>query len=321
MSAPTLNSCKFGEVSLQQEARRAAVARDPSSAPLVQGFHHAGTGSVQYLVACAATKRAAIIDPVLDFDEASGSVATTCADRLLARADALGLTIDLILDTHPHADHLSAAHYLRGRTGARTGTGVHVLGVQEIWKAIYGLPADACDRSDWDVLFEDGDEIAIGDVRGSVLFSPGHTMASVTFVLGDAAFIHDTLFMPASGTARTDFPGGDATRLYESIAAILRLLDETRLFTGHDYPPADQAPCWESSVAEQRATNVHWRDTPSLDAFIAMRRNRDATLPLPRLILHALQVNVRGGRLPDPDADGRRYLKIPLDVFHGAVWS
>lgn len=299
----------------------AITGRHRAGSPIVRGFHEARTGSVQYLVVCPTTKRAAIIDPVLDFDEASGSIATTSAEAILAHAESMGATVDWVLDTHPHADHLSAAHYLKGRTGARTGTGVRVLGVQALWKDIYGLPESACGRSYWDVLFEDGEPIDVGAIEGSILFSPGHTMASITLVLGDAAFINDTLFMPASGTARADFPGGDATRLYESIKAILALPDETRLFTGHDYPPAGREARWESTVAIQRATNIHWRDAPTAEAFVAMRRKRDATLPLPRLILPSLQVNIRGGRLPEPDADGRRYLKLPLDAFRTAVWS
>ena len=289
--------------------------------PIVRGFYDARTFSIQYVVSCPTTKRCAIIDPVLDFDEKSGATASLSADAILAYAARNGLTIDWVLDTHPHADHLSAADYLKKRTSARTGIGARIVDVQAIWKKIYGLDGLVCDGSQWDRLFEDGDTFAIGDLHARIMFTPGHTMASITYVIGDAAFINDTLFMPDTGSARTDFPGGSAARLHASVERILALPDDTRLFTGHDYGEGGRMPRWESTAIEQRTQNIHFADRPSEEAFVAIREARDRTLPMPRLILHALQVNVNAGRLPDPDADGRRHLRFPLDALPGAIWA
>lgn len=283
--------------------------------PDVTGFYDPRTFSIQYVVADPATKACAIIDPVLDFDEKSGSVATTNADRLLAFVEQQGLRLEWILDTHPHADHFSAAHYLKGRTGAPTAIGEKVVGVQKLWKGFYNFPDFPADGSQWDRLFADGDVFRVGNLQGRVMFSPGHTLASITYVLGDAAFVHDTLFMPDSGTARADFPGGDAGDLWNSIQAILSLPDETRLFTGHDYQPGGREPKWESTVAEQKATNIHMSHYPDREGFVAIREARDKTLSMPKLILHALQININGGRLPPQEANGRRYLKMPLGLF------
>lgn len=288
--------------------------------PEVTGFYDRRTSSIQYVVVDPATKVCAIIDPVLDFDEKSGATATTSADALLAHVRERGLSIAWILDTHPHADHFSAAHYLKARTGAPTAIGAKVTEVQVLWKGLYGLPDLATDGSQWDRLFAEGDRFAIGDIEARVMFSPGHTLASVTYVVGDAAFIHDTLFMPDSGTARADFPGGDAHQLWRSIQAILALPDDTRLFTGHDYQPGGRAAAWESSVAAQKRDNGHVAGRTEAE-FVALRQARDRTLPMPKLILHALQVNIRGGRLPEPEANGRRYLKFPLDALAGAAWG
>ena len=294
---------------------------DGMSRPIVNGFHDARTSSIQYVVSCPTTKRCAIIDPVLDFDEKSGATASFSADALLAHVAEAGLRIDWILDTHPHADHLSAADYLKKRTRAPTAIGARIVDVQALWKKIYGLDRLACDGSQWDRLFEDGDAIAIGDLDGRIMFTPGHTMASITYVIGDAAFINDTLFMPDTGSARADFPGGSAARLHASIERILALPDSTRLFTGHDYGEGGRAPRWESTVIEQRTQNIHFATRPSKAAFVATREARDRTLPMPRLILHAPQVNVNAGRLPEPDADGRRHLRFPLDALPGATWA
>lgn len=283
--------------------------------PDVAGFYDPRTFSIQYVVADPATKACAIIDPVLDFDEKSGSVATTNADRLLAFVEQQGLRLEWILDTHPHADHFSAAHYLKGRTGAPTAIGEKVVGVQKLWKGFYNFPDFPADGSQWDRLFADGDVFRVGNLQGRVMFSPGHTLASITYVIGDAAFVHDTLFMPDSGTARADFPGGDAGDLWNSIQAILSLPDETRLFTGHDYQPGGREPKWESTVAEQKATNIHMSRYPDREGFVAIREARDKTLSMPKLILHALQININGGRLPPEEANGRRYLKMPLGLF------
>lgn len=287
--------------------------------PDVSAFYDARTGSLQYVVADPATKRCAIIDPVLDFDEKSGSTATKNADAILDHVAANGLTVEWILDTHPHADHFSAAQYLKTRTGAPTAIGEHVRDVQRIWKEIYNWPDFACDGSQWDRLFADGETFRIGEVDVRVMHSPGHTLASITYVVGDAAFIHDTLFMPDSGSARADFPGGSAAGLWNSIEAILALPDDTRLFTGHDYQPGGREALWQSTVAEQKAKNLHVHGKSAED-FVRLREARDRTLPMPKLILHALQVNIRGGRLPEKETGGGRYLKIPLDALPDAIW-
>ena len=288
--------------------------------PDVTGFHDRRTGSIQYVVACPATGKCAIIDPVLDFDEKSGSTATTSADAILGFVAQKGMTVEWILDTHPHADHFSAARYLKTKTGAPTAIGEHVRDVQAIWKEIYSWPDLACDGSQWDRLFAAGESFSIGDLQIKVMHSPGHTLASITYVVGDAAFIHDTLFMPDSGSARADFPGGSATRLWNSIQQILALPDDTRLFTGHDYQPGGRKAIWESTVAEQRRSNPHVAGRTEVE-FIALRETRDKTLPMPKLILYALQVNIRGGELPVAETDGRRYLRIPLDAFPDSVWG
>ncbi|RVE89653.1 MBL fold metallo-hydrolase [Sinorhizobium meliloti] len=288
--------------------------------PDVAAFYDAPTGSIQYVVADPETGKCAIIDPVLDFDQKSGSTATTNADAILDHVAKQGLSVEWILDTHPHADHFSAARYLRDRTGAPTAIGEHVKGVQHIWKQIYNWPDFVCDGSQWDRLFRDGDIFNIGNLAVRVLHSPGHTLASISYIVGDAAFIHDTLFMPDSGSARADFPGGSAESLWNSIQAILALPGETRLFTGHDYRPGGRDALWQSTVAEQKAKNAHVAGKSRTD-FVNLREARDKTLPMPKLILHALQVNIRGGELPAVEANGRRYLKIPLDAFPGAVWE
>lgn len=288
--------------------------------PQVKGFFDKRTWSVQYVVSDPETGKCAIVDPVLDFDEKAGATATLNADAILDYVRAQGLTVEWILDTHPHADHFSAAQYLKEKTGARTAIGERVVDVQKLWKGIYNWPELATDGSQWDQLFAHGDTFKVGSIDAKVMFSPGHTLASITYVIGDAAFVHDTLFMPDSGTARADFPGGSAKRLWASIEEILSLPDDTRLFTGHDYQPDGREPLWESTVAEQKRSNPHIAGKDET-AFVALRDARDKTLPMPKLILHALQVNIRGGRLPEPEANGKRYLKIPLDALAGAAWE
>ena len=289
--------------------------------PIVKGFYDKRTSSVQYVVACPKTESCVIIDPVLDFDENSGATATFSADAILAYVADRGFAVQWILDTHPHADHLSAAAYLKTKTGAPTAIGDKVVDVQALWQGIYHWPDLACDGSQWDRLFADGETFHVGDIEGRILFSPGHTLASITYLVGDAAFVHDTLFMPDSGTARTDFPGGSADRLYDSIERILALPDTTRVFVGHDYGQGGREPRWESTVGEQKATNTHFASKPSREAFVAVRQARDKTLAMPRLILHALQVNIQAGRLPEPERDGRRFLKFPLNALGDAAWS
>ncbi|MCX7318958.1 MAG: MBL fold metallo-hydrolase [Hyphomicrobiales bacterium] len=288
--------------------------------PDVRGFYDPRTFSIQYVASCPRTRRCAIIDPVFDFDEKSGATATKSADAILAYVQENGLSVEWILDTHPHADHFSAARYLKEKTGARTCIGDHVGEVQALWKKIYNWPSLPADGSQWDRLFADGETFQIGDIPVSVLFSPGHTLASISYVVGDAAFIHDTLFMPDGGTARCDFPGGSARRMWQTIQRILSLPDATRLFTGHDYQPGGRDPAWESTVADQKRNNVHivGKDEAS---YVALREERDRNMEMPRLILHALQINIRGGRLPEPEDDGRRFLKIPLNALEGAYWK
>lgn len=307
-TAPATSAMAYASAA---SAPRAGVGLEPD----VTGFYDEATGSVQYVVADPMTRRCAVIDPVLDFDPTSGATRTTSADRLLRHIEANRLTLDWILDTHPHADHFSAAGYLKDVTGAPTAIGERVIEVQRIWKKLYNLPDTfLTDGSQWDRLFADGERFTIGKMPVTVWLSPGHTLCSVTYLTGNAAFVHDTLFMPDSGTARADFPGGDARQLWRSIQRILQLQDDTRLFTGHDYRPNGREARWQSAVAAQRAQNQQIKDFDET-RFVKFRMERDRTLPLPDLMLAALQVNIAGGRLPAPEADGRRYLKIPLNAF------
>ena len=297
-----------------------AMRPDGRLAPYVTGLHDRATCGVEYVVVDPLTRRCAVIDPILDFDPRSGSMRTASADQLLRHIEVNELTLEWILDTHPHADHFSAAGYLKDRTGASTAIGERVVEVQRLWKSIYNWPDYvSVDGSQWDHLFADGEQFTVGEMVGRVLLSPGHTLCSVTYVLGDAAFVHDTIFMPDSGTARADFPGGDARQLWRSIQRILELPTDTRLFTGHDYPNGRE-PRWESTVAAQKAYNVHLKDFDE-DRFVRFRTERDRSLAMPTLILPALQVNLAGGRLPHPEDNGRRYLKIPLDAFRQASWG
>jgi len=290
--------------------------------PMVRGFFEKRTNSVQYVVADPQTRHCAIIDPVLDFDPKSGATATHSVDELLAYIAREGFTLEWILDTHPHADHFSAAGYLKDRTGVPTAIGEKVVEVQKLWKGLYNLPDTfRTDGSQWDRLFADDERFTIGKADVEVMFTPGHTLASIAYVVGDAAFIHDTLFMPDGGTARADFPGGSARALWKSIQRIMALPDDTRLFTGHDYMPGGREPEWESTVAEQRARNTHLVKARTADEFVALREARDQKLPMPKLIRPSLQVNIRGGRLPEPESNGKRYLRIPLDALDGAPWD
>jgi glyoxylase-like metal-dependent hydrolase (beta-lactamase superfamily II) len=281
--------------------------------PEVTGFYHENTGSIAYLVVDSATGHAAVIDPVLDFDLRTGRTSTASADRMLDAIASRGLTIDWILDTHPHADHLSAAAYMKDKLGAPMAIGEKVADIQTLWQVMYNVPPYTTQY--WDRLFKDGDTFKIGSLDARVMLCAGHTLASVTYVVGEAAFIHDTLFQPDSGTARADFPGGSAAALYDSIQRILALPDETRLFTGHDYMPNGRPARWESTVAEQKRDNTHVGGGRDRQSYISLRETRDKTLPLPELMLAALQVNLRGGRLPEPEDNGRSYLKIPLNSF------
>lgn len=289
--------------------------------PDVAAFFDPRTWSVQYVVSDPRSRHCAIIDPVLDFDEKSGATATVNADKLLDFVRKQHLEVRWILDTHPHADHFSAASYLKAKTGAATAIGARIVDVQKLWAGIYNWPDLRTDGSQWDRLFDKGETFEIGDLRVGVMFSPGHTLASVTYVVGDAAFVHDTVFMPDSGTARTDFPGGSANALWSTIQDIMALPEDTRIFVGHDYQPGGRTPLWESTVASQKSQNVHLTRYAREEEFVAFRNERDATLPMPKLILHALQININGGRLPEPEANGQRYLKFPLNALNGAAWG
>ena len=273
------------------------------------------TGSWQYVVSDRASAEAVIIDPVLDYDPLSASTSTSNADRLLSYVSDRKLEVKWVLDTHPHADHLSAAHYLGERLGSPRGIGERVVGVQELWSEIYCWERFPADGSQWDRLFADGDSIMLGDTEIRAMFSPGHTLASVTYVSEEAAFVHDTLMMPDSGTARADFPGGSSRELYHTIRSILDLADGTSLFIGHDYGKDNRGAQCCATVAEHLSENIHMKDDRSEGDYVRLRDERDATLSLPKQMLAALQVNLRGGRLPDPEGCGRAFLKIPLNYF------
>ncbi len=282
-------------------------------APIIRAFFDEATFTVSYLVADPRTRAAAVIDPVLDFDPASGAVATTSADAALAAAVEEGWRIAHVLETHAHADHLSAAPHIKARTGARIGIGAHIREVQAIFREVFNTPDLAPDGADFDILLEDGERIALGDLEIEVIHTPGHTPACVSYRIGDAVFVGDTLFMPDYGTARADFPGGDARALYRSIRKLLALPPETRLFMCHDYKaPGRDHYAWETTVAEERASNVHVRDGIGEEAFVAMRQERDQGLAAPRLLLPSVQVNIRAGRFPPAETNGVSYLKIPL---------
>ena len=281
--------------------------------PLIKAFFDEPTNTVSYLVVDPATKAAAVIDPVLDFDAASGEVDTRSADAILAAARADGQRIVMVLETHAHADHLSAAPYFKAKTGALIGIGEHIRDVQKIFRPVFAADDLKTDGSDFDRLFKDGERFNIGELEVQVRHTPGHTPADVSYQIGDAVFVGDTLFMPDYGTARADFPGGDARQLYRSIRKLLSMPRETRLFMCHDYKaPGRDEYRWETTVGEQREHSVHVHDGVAEDDFVAMRDARDATLAVPRLLLPSIQVNVRAGRLPAAEANDVSYLKIPV---------
>ncbi|MGI9220287.1 MAG: MBL fold metallo-hydrolase [Woeseiaceae bacterium] len=283
--------------------------------PTVDAFFDEATFTVSYVVSDPATGRAAIIDPVLDYDPHSGRTASQSAKQLIDYVKEAGLQVDWILETHVHADHLSSAPHLKEKVGGTTAIGAHVTAVQDVFKQIFNITDLATDGSQFDHLFTDGDTFKIGNIDAQVIATPGHTPACVTYVIGDAAFVGDTLFMPDFGTARTDFPGGSAAQLYASIQKILALPDDTRLFMCHDYKaPGRDEYAWETSVAEQRASNIHINEQVSEEAFVATREGRDSQLGMPKLLLPSIQVNIRAGQLPAAEDNGIQYLKIPLDA-------
>lgn len=282
--------------------------------PEVRGFFHASTFTVSYLVWDPASKRAAIIDSALDFDQKSGRTATHSAQAIVDAVKAEGLKVEYLLETHAHADHLTAAPFLKQAIGGKTVIGDHIGEVQQAFKDVFNMRD--LKPGMFDKLVRDGEELRLGELRIKVMHTPGHTPACVSYVVGDAVFVGDTLFMPDYGTARTDFPGGDARALYRSIRKILALPPQTRVFLCHDYKaPGREAFVWETTVQAQREANVHIHDGVSEDDFVALRQARDKQLETPVLLIPAIQVNIRAGALPQPDNNGVRYLRIPLDVL------
>ncbi|MDM5176928.1 MBL fold metallo-hydrolase [Massilia sp. DJPM01] len=278
----------------------------------IQAFFDDATATITYVVFAGPGTPCAIIDPVLDFDACSGRTATASADRVIDFVRANALSVAWLLETHAHADHLSGASYLAAQLGGRTGIGAGIRTVQRAFSALFADPGGA---TRFNHLFEPDDMFAIGELQARALHVPGHTPADMAYAIGDAVFVGDTLFMPDVGTARCDFPGGSAAQLYRSARRLLALAPATRLFMCHDYPPAGRAAAWQTTVAAQRAHNIHVRDGVSEADFVAMRSARDATLAMPTLILPAIQVNLQAGELPPPEANGVRYLKIPLNAF------
>ncbi len=283
--------------------------------PEIRAFFDEATNTVSYLVWDGATRDGVVIDPVLNFDHRSGKATVESADAMLQAAAAQGLAIRMVLETHAHADHLSGAPYIKLRTGAKVAIGEHIRDVQRIFRPVFNAMDVSGDGSEFDRLFKDGERFLVGTLEAEVIYTPGHTPACVSYRIGDAVFVGDTLFMPDYGTARADFPGGDARTLYRSIRRILSLPPETRLFMCHDYKAPGRADyAWETTVAEERARNVHVHDGVTEDEFVAMREARDRTLATPLLLLPSIQVNIRAGRLPPAESNGVRYLKVPVEL-------
>ncbi|WP_447932492.1 MBL fold metallo-hydrolase [Sphingopyxis fribergensis] len=292
-------------------------ARETGGTPIVRSFFDEPTFTATHVVHDPATRKAAIIDSVLDFDQPSGRTSHQSADAIIAYVRAEGLTVEWQIETHAHADHLSAAPYLREKLGGRLAIGRHIKSVQRVFGEIFNEDDRFVrDGSQFDRLMDDGETFELGEIDAMVLHTPGHTPACMAWIIGDALFTGDTLFMPDYGTARADFPGGDARTLYRSIHRLLALPAETRVFLCHDYKaPGRDTYAWETTIAAERAANVHVHDGVGEDDFVAMREARDKTLSMPRLILPSIQVNMRGGHLPDPESNGTRYLKLPLDIL------
>ncbi|BCQ22274.1 MBL fold metallo-hydrolase [Caballeronia sp. NK8] len=284
--------------------------------PIIQPFFDINTGTMTYVVYKEAGAPAAIVDPVLDYDPHAARTSTRSADAVIAFVHEQRLRVEWILETHAHADHLSAAPYLKRELGGKIAIGESIRTVQGVFKKIFDLePEFQLDGSQFDHLFSDGERFMIGELEACALFVPGHTPADMAYRIADAAFVGDTLFMPDVGTARCDFPGGSARRLYRSIQRLLTLDPDTRLFVCHDYPPDTRGPRWQSTVREQREQNIHVGGGKTEDEFVAMREARDATLGMPTLIVPAIQVNIRAGHFPDAAGNGTTYLKIPLNAF------
>jgi glyoxylase-like metal-dependent hydrolase (beta-lactamase superfamily II) len=287
-----------------------------SPTPIIHPFFDAPTNTVTYLVACPVTRRAVVIDPVLDYDHKSGKASVASADAVLAKAAVEGFRIEWVLETHVHADHLSGAPYVKLKTGAKVGIGERIREVQQIFRPIFNAVDVSGSGAEFDHLFADGECFTVGELEIDVIATPGHTPACVSFKIGDAVFVGDTLFMPDYGTARADFPGGDARTLYRSIQKLLALPAETRLFMCHDYLPKDGRTeyAWETRVAEERSQNLHVHAGVSEDEFVAMRTARDATLAAPTLLLPSIQINMRAGKMPPPDGNGVSYIRVPIQL-------
>lgn len=281
----------------------------------IQSFFDPATFTVTHVVSDPATRKAAVIDSVLDYDPKAGRTSHESADRVVAYVRESGLAVEWLLETHAHADHLSAAQYLRQQLGGRLGIGAHIREVQATFRKVFNALDMNEEGAEFDCLFEDGERFRIGELEVEVIHTPGHTPACLTYVIGDDAFVGDTLFMPDYGTARCDFPGGSAATLFRSIRKLLALPPHTRLHLCHDYPPEGREPAWECTVAEQRERNIHVHDGVTEAEFVAMRSARDKTLAMPTLLLPAVQVNARGGLFPPPEDNGVRYLKIPVDLL------
>ena len=287
---------------------------DLSVKPEVTAFFDEPTNTISYVVKDPNSNACAIIDSVMDIDYAAGRIAYESADEIIDFVRKNGLEVEWLIETHAHADHLSAAPYIQGKLGGKLGIGENIKIVQEVFGKIFNEGTEfQRDGSQFDRLFTDGDTYEIGSMKAFAMLTPGHTPACMTHVIGDAAFVGDTLFMPDGGTARADFPGGDARTLYRSIKRVLELPGETRLFMCHDYAPGGREIKWETTVAEERAQNIHVREGVSEDDFVAVREARDKTLELPKLIIPSIQVNMRGGNLPEPDESGKRHLKVPIN--------
>ena len=284
--------------------------------PVIHAFFDEPTNTVSYLVADPGTREAAVVDPVLDYDHKSGKANVKSADAILAKAKAEGFTITLVLETHVHADHLSGAPYIKLKTGAKVAIGERIKEVQKIFRPVFNAMDVSGEGSEFDILFKDGDRFRIGNLEGEVIATPGHTPACVSYRIEDAVFVGDTLFMPDYGTARADFPGGDARTLYQSIRRLMALPPETRLFMCHDYLPKEGRKhyAWETTVAEERARNVHVHEGVSEEDFVKMRTTRDATLSAPTLLMPSIQVNMRAGKLPPADVNGVHYLRVPITL-------
>lgn len=284
--------------------------------PAIQPFFDVVTGTITYIVFDVLGGHAAIIDPVLDYDPKSGRTHTALADQVISFITQQKLAVDWILETHAHADHLSAAHYLKSKLGGRIAIGEHIKVVQNVFKGMFNLAADfAVDGSQFDHLFTDNEEFNVGQLTARALFVPGHTPADIAYQFDDAIFVGDTLFMPDVGSARCDFPGGNAEMLYQSVQRLFAFPDNTRLFMCHDYPPADRAPAWQTTVGSQRKNNIHLHNGVTQESFVQIRQARDATLDMPVLILPSVQVNIRAGEMPAAESNGVSYLKIPLNLL------